>query len=295
MFSKLTPTYKGILFALLGYSCFSFADVGTKWLAQDYPIYQVIAVENLFSLLALLAFAAPLGGARSLWNADAREDWRIHSIRAVLNVAINLLIIYSFTQLPLASVYTVAFLIPFVAAMIAMPLYGEVIHAHRWGAIIAGFSGVLIAFRPWENTLPLSLWAVLLLIPITVATSHVIAKSFQRSSALAMAFWPLTGSFVFTMPVAAFDFKPIDWMHFPIFAFSGASVAMAILLLAIAYKEGEASSASPMLYFQMIWGVTFGYIFFGDVPDGWMLLGAGIIIISGIYLIMRERKIAKVA
>jgi drug/metabolite transporter (DMT)-like permease len=294
MFSALSPTYKGILFGVIGYSLFAFADVGTKWLTQFYSIYEVIVFENLFSIVLLLILAAFSGGLGTLFNRSALENWKVHLARGIFNFAVNLVVVYSFHILPLASVYTAAFMMPFVGTLIAIPLYKEKVHIHRWSAIIAGFIGILIAFQPWSNINAMSPFTalVLALVPITVAAMHMSSKSYRgENSAYAMAFWPILISFIMMTPFAALNYTPIDVTHLPVFAFSGCMVALAIAVLAVGYKISNVASVSSMLYFEMVWAIIFGYLVFGDLPDAWMMAGAAIIIISGIYLIWRERKI----
>lgn len=294
MFTRLSPTYKAILLALAAFTAFSLSDTATKWLMQYYPIYPVVAIENLFSLAALALIAAWQGRSRMLFVRPSRKDAIVHTIRGVLNFGINLTVVYLFTKVSLASLYTAAFLIPLIATILAIPLYHEKPYLHRWLSILVAFAGILIAFQPWQNPLDLSplTMGALVIMPCIVALMHLIAKSYDNHEPTNMAFWPIVISLIFMGPLGIIHAEPIALIHLPLAAFAGVLVAAAIALLAIAFKTGEAAPVSAMLYIQMVWGIIFGYIVFGDKPGLWMLVGAGIIILSGIYLLWREQKIS---
>ena len=77
--------------------------------------------------------------------------------------------------------------------------------------------------------------------------------------------------------------------HWPIFMIAGALAASGMICVSKAFIYADAALVSPFVYTQMIWAVLFGYLIFGDVPTLWMMTGAGIIIASGLALIMLEK------
>ena len=64
------------------------------------------------------------------------------------------------------------------------------------------------------------------------------------------------------------------------------------IAVSLAYRVAAAAAVAPTMYVQLLWGLAFGYFIFADRPDGWMLLGAGVIIVSGIYLVKSEKSAA---
>ena len=293
MFNALSPTYKGLLFALVGYSCFACADAGTKWLTQHYSIYQTIAMENVFSMLIILACAPVIGGIKSLADISAQRDWRVHILRGIFTFSINAVVVYSFAILPLTSVYTAGFMMPFAASLLALFIYKETIGLHRWISITVGFIGILIAFRPWDNPMDISLTAALALagVPITAAILHLSAKSCKHSTPLAMGFWPIALSFIpMSLCALLLEPAPLILTHIPVAAAAGAAVGIGFLFVSLAFKIGNAANASAMLYVQMLWGLIFGALIFGDLPTASMAIGAPIIVLSGLYLIWHEHQ-----
>lgn len=292
MFSALSPSLKGILLALLAFTCFSFADASGKWLSGAYNIYVIVGVEYIFGCLFLLTIIAVQGGIKTIANKNELQDWRVHAMRGVLNFLINIIAVYLFTEVALATLYTAVFLIPLIATGLAILIYKEPLLRHRLLSILVGFTGVLIAFQPWKNPLELSplTGAALLGLPLCVAFMHLISKSYKHSNANGMAFWPMLISLIIVAPITVMNIEPVQITHLPLFAFGGSAIAIGISALAMSFKIGNASTVSSMVYIQMLWGIIFGYTLFGDTPDAWMLIGAAIITGSGIYLVLKERK-----
>jgi len=286
MFTNLNNTQKGMLLALIGYTSFAFADVAAKWLTNDYAVFQVTGIITGVSSAFFLVFSSKLGGFKSILST---KQPKIHYIRAVLNFIVAILAVYSFSLLPLASVYTILFSMPFFATLLAIPFYGEVVQKHRWIAIILGFIGVLAAFRPWAQD-----FNVLLLVPlftaVCIACLFLISRSLKEATLLELGFFPAFGCFVLVTPLMAWFFKMPELADLPIFLIAGIGATLGIMCVSKAFYIAQASVVSPFVYTQIIWGILFGYFVFGDVPDYWMLIGASIIIVSGLYLVHSERR-----
>lgn len=291
MINALSPQHKAILFALIGFSCFSFSDTGAKFLTHSYSTYQTIAAIQLCSLVLLLLAAPKLGGLRTLIDTTARKDAKIHLLRTLLNAGLTLLLVYAFTQLPLTSIYTAIFAKPYIAALLAIPLLGQALGPSRIIAITIGFTGVLIAFRPWEKTLPAATSLTLIALPAMIALLFLSARLLKTQNLFPVAFWPVAGTTAITIPLALIlDPSTLALTDLPLFFITGAFSISGILLVSRAFQIGDAAAVSPMVYIEMLWAILLGYIIFKDTPSPAMLLGSAIIIASGIYLLLTERR-----
>ncbi|MCC7304918.1 MAG: DMT family transporter [Alphaproteobacteria bacterium] len=286
MFTRLSPVYKGILLSLFGYSVFSIADIGLKWLSYRYSIFQIIAFENGVAVILLLCFAPLLGGTAGLFG---RNNLKIHGMRIILNFGLSLLLTYCYRRFPLADVYTMLFTKPFFAAMLALWYYHERAHWSRWLVILTGFCGVVIAMRPgsadFDPFLILPLGAACL-----IALMFICTRSLEKPGVFSLAFPPMLGAAVLTFPLMLAGFKMPEAAHIPVFLVTGICSGIGLMSVSLAYRTAAASVVAPFVYVQMIWALVFGWIIFGDAPDIMMLLGAGIIIASGIYLVETERR-----
>ena len=287
MINHLSQTQKGMLFAFTGYTMFAFSDASVKWLSeQGYSLYQIIAVDTAIGAALMLLCAPFLGGLASLKD---RKNAKAHGARIVLNTIINLLVLYCFSVMPLANAYTGIFTLPFTAAIIGMLLFGEKIGIHRWVSIVVGFSGVLIAFQPWQADANLMFMALPVISTIFIALMFMAARYLKDCSLLAMGFYPVIGTCLLLTPLAVIDWQAIDLAHLHGFIICGILMSSGIIFVSLAFQAADSAAVTPIVYTEIIWGILFGALLFSDLPDLWMIVGAVVIIVSGLYLIRSER------
>jgi drug/metabolite transporter (DMT)-like permease len=287
MFSALSPTYKGLLLGLAGYSLFTVVDMLVKFVSPTYSVYQIIVSVDIVSVLILLILSPWLGGIKS---AGDLSNLKLHVLRGIIGVALGLISTYSFANLPMTTVYTAIFSQPFFAVIFAALIYREKTSMNRWLTIFVGFTGVLIAFRPWNNDIPLTLLSVLFVFPFIIAAMYVVMRSLKSPSLFAIGIYPYMIALFAMLPFAVHDFPIPTLTHIAIFIVMGVFGVIGFLFLSTSYRIAAASVAGSTHYVQMLWGLIWGYFIFGEVPDGQMMIGAAIIIASGIYLILQERK-----
>jgi drug/metabolite transporter (DMT)-like permease len=286
MFNGLSPTYKGILLALGGYTSFAITDICAKWLSAHYSVYQVIVAQNGLACVLLIAFSPFLGGMGDLFS---RRNWRVNAFRAGINVLIAVILTYSYKHFALADVYTLIFTLPFMMALLALWFFREPVTPSRWIAIGAGFAGVVIAMRPgaadFDPMLIIALAGTML-----VALLYISSRFLKDPTAFSVGFVPAFGAAILCLPLAVTGFKMPDMAHLPVFLLMSAAIGFGITAVSLAYRMAAAAVVAPFLYVEMVWALAAGWLIFGDVPDGWMLAGALIIILSGIYLLRAERR-----
>lgn len=289
MFNALSPVFKGILLALAGYTAFAVADICAKWLMQHYSIAQVICLENILAVILLLAMAPLLGGHKGTF---ARRNLKVNLGRAGLNFCLALVLNYCYKAFPLADVYTMLFTKPFLVTLLALWFFHERASKQQWLAICAGFTGVVIAMRPGtEGFNPMLFMA--LISAFLIALLFFSTRFLDKPSTFSIGFFPTLGVAVCSLPLMLMDFTIPDPAHLFIFLLFGATAAIGMTAVSLAFRLAPASVVSPVLYVEMLWALIFGWIIFGDVPNEWMLAGAAIIILSGIYLVENERRAQK--
>lgn len=294
MFTHLSDRYKAILLGALGYGVFVLSDTAVKTITPFYSIYQIIAGTFVIAGVLFMLLSPWLGGVKSL--RDPRNA-HLHLIRGVANFFGASLVVYFFSILPLTSVYTVMFLSPFIMVMIAIPLYGEKVGLYRWISMVIGFAGVLVAFRPWENDMPLWQFGLLLAAPLAFSVMHSMMRGMKDPTPLTMGFYPMFIAFWPMSAMALFveGYVPFAPEHLIYLVISAVCITAGFVSLSKAFHMADSSLVSPLQYSQMLWGVIIGFFMFGDMPDMWMMAGSALIILSGIYLIHRERAVLGVA
>jgi drug/metabolite transporter (DMT)-like permease len=192
--------------------------------------------------------------------------------------------------LQLAETTTISFAGAFLVAALAGPMLGEWIGPRRWAAIAVGFVGVIVVTRPGpEGVQP----AVLLALGTMICNSFYVILTRELAptdSAEGLLLFPAIAATLALAPVALPEavWPPSILIGVLIFA-TGFLGAVGHWFLIVAHRQAPAASLAPFVYFQLIWMIGLGYLVFGDLPHRFTLIGATIIIASGLYILYRQR------
>lgn len=283
---RLTPTQRGVLSMLCAIGFFAAMDTGLKMLSGHYPPAQVAALRGLASWPLVAVWAMASVGA----NALLRVRWRLHLLRGVLAVLMMIGFTYALRTLPLTTAYSLFFVAPLFITALSGPLLGERVGAGRWLAVAGGAVGVLVVLRP--SAQGLLGWGGLAVIGAAAAyaVSAVMVRLIGKTdSTQAMVFWMLTmlsiGAGLLALP-AWQVVQAGDW-----WVIAGVGIVGALGQYAIteAFRLGEASVIAPLEYTALVWGLGIDILLWNTWPDAITLIGAGIIVGSGLYLLRRER------
>jgi len=271
---------------LMAVGLFSLMDAGLKWLSPHYPAMQITAMRALASLPFVIIYIFWRGTAASL----LKIRWPLHLLRGVLGIGMLALFTYGLKTLPLSEAYSLFFIAPLLITVLSVPLLGEKVGAARWIAISVGLLGVLIVLRPGtENLVSLGSFAILaaaMCYSISAIAVRVISRTDSSDS---MVFWAMSMIAIGASCIAAPDWKPIATQHFLVLASIGITGFFGQVAITAAFQKGEASVIAPFEYSALAWGMCLDWLLWRTVPDGIALLGALVIIASGLYLIRREK------
>ena len=209
-------------------------------------------------------------------------------IRTIATMMTGLLAFYSFSILPLAQVYSILFAMPLLITVLAIPILGEKVGFHRWIAVLAGLIGVLVVLRPDNVQLGFGHLAALGA-AFSGATASVIMRKIGKDERLVvLMIYPMLMTF-FVMAIALqLIFRPMHIEDMRISFLISMLGLIATLFVIASYREGEAAIVAPMQYSQIIWASIFGYYLFGEQINSSMIIGTVIIIVSGLYIVIRE-------
>jgi drug/metabolite transporter (DMT)-like permease len=288
---RLSPAMTGIALMLVATLLFTVMDSIAKNLTAAYPVQQVIWARYFFQFALMLLLIPRLGIAGLLWTRRPV----VHIGRGLLLMISTYCMITAISIVPLADAYTVTFTAPFLVTILSIPLLKERVGWRRWTAVVVGFAGVLIVFRPVAAPVH---WAMLLplITAFCFALYQILTRKVSydsRETAFMMLFYlAWVGTAVTTAIVPAYwqAVAPGDWAWM---IGMGALGATGHLLLIRALTITPASLLSPFIYSQIVWALGIGYLWFGDVPSGWMLIGCTVIVASGLYVFYREALLGK--
>jgi len=235
----------------------------------------------------VFAWALYSGGARQLIEVR----WPLHLVRGVLSVVMMITFTYALKSLSLAKTYSIFFIAPLLIAVLSVVLLGERVRRVQWAAIAVGFAGVLIVLKP--ETSGFGWWGTLAVLGTAVAYafSSVLVKILGRTdSTQAMMFW-MTGMLAIGATLLAIPgWQAIEIAHYPILAGIALTGAVGQWGITVAFKHAPAASVAPLEYTGLAWVILIDLAVWSAVPGLRTLMGAALIIASGIYLLRFESR-----
>ena len=218
-----------------------------------------------------------------------RKPWH-QALRSLFLLGSTAFNFGALAYLRLDQALSIQFMTPLLVALLAGPVLGEWVGWRRMVAILAGFCGILVAIRPgFASVHPavfLSFGCVISYALFTLSTRHLSAFDPPEVTLFLSLF---AGAILFA-PLALVDWVwPADGFTWALLVMLGAFGGAGHYLFILAYRSAPASSLAPFVYAQLVAATAIGYVVFSDLPDGWTIAGAVIIIASGLYLVHRER------
>ena len=279
-------TLAGLTIALAANLAFATSDAIVKVLTANYSVFQIIVTQALFALIPIAIMLYRDGGPRRL---------RIHHPRLVLLRGLlagtgTVFGFFSFSQLPLAETYSIFFCAPILVTLFSIPLLGERVGLHRWSAVIVGLVGIVVMVRPGFSTLHLGHASALMAAVIGAFTVLVMRRIARDEHHSVMVMAVVGGLIVVSLPGMIATFRPPSLQDMTLFAGAGLMMGSAQFLVVKALSMAPASVVAPMQYSMMLWAIVYGYLLFGTHVDPLVVVGALIVIASGLYIMHRERR-----
>jgi len=233
--------------------------------------------------------ALTMSAARALDNFRPHHPWWL-AARTLCTVIAMVCAFYAFTTLPLAEAYAILFATPLLITALSVPLLGEVVRLRRWIAILVGLLGVLIVLRPGATELALGHGAALIAAIASAFASIIVRKIGPDERSAVLVLYPLTTTMICMAVLLPFVYEPMPVTDLGLTAVVGIMAFAGQFGIIVAYKRASATLIAPMQYSQIIWASLYGMLFFDEFPDLWVAVGAAVIIVSGIYIVLRESK-----
>jgi S-adenosylmethionine uptake transporter len=288
------PTIKnlllaGILLMLAGDFMFALNDAMGKWLVASFSVGQVVLIRSIGAFIVLGPMLAKQGTDK-LFHMERRD---LQFLRVVATTLDTLFFYAAVVYLPLADVMSFYMAGPIYVAALSHFLLGEKVGWRRWTAILLGFCGVLVMLKP--SSAAFSLPSIFALIgSLSFAFAIILNRRLRNTSDTSLVTWQTIGTLVvggaltigaWTTP-SAFDIGAMLLL--------GIVSCIAHLLITRALKLAPASTLAPLHYTLLLWAIVFGLVFFGDVPSPRILIGAGIVVLAGLFIFHRKNVVDEV-
>jgi S-adenosylmethionine uptake transporter len=286
-----TRALSGALLALSGWAAFSLQDALVKSLVVDLPVPEVLFGRSIVIVL-ISAFVV------------TREDYRAMAVRRnAIGIALRSSLILlawlayyrASRSLQLADLVTYYFVAPLFVVGMSAPILKEYVGPARWVAVLVGFCGVLIAANPTGGG-SMQPVALALFAALAWAGTTVLARTLARGvSTPAMMLGGAIG-FVFACGAGLpFYGVPPTLKQAALIAGTGCVGAFGQFMWFEGVRRAQASLLAPLEYTLLAYAIFWGYVVFGDLPSPRTLIGAGVILMSGLAAMtfeIRRRRIA---
>ncbi|MEE9209420.1 MAG: DMT family transporter [Kiloniellales bacterium] len=275
---------RGILWMLATAFCFVSMDALAKYLSQSYPVLQVVWARYVFHLLILALVLGP-----RLPRVARTGRLGLQFLRSLFLLGATGLFFAALSFIPLADATAIMFVAPILVTAMSVPLLGEHVGPQRWASVVVGFLGALVIIRPGSDAMEpaalLALGAASCYGFYQIATRRLSATdapltTLMYSAAVGVLVSSAAVPFFWVTP------SPADWLTMMGLGLFGALGHFALIK---AFQAAPAVTVTPFGYVNLLWAVLFGFVFFGELPDTWTVLGAAIIAASGLYILHREK------
>ncbi|MFP5390831.1 MAG: DMT family transporter [Gammaproteobacteria bacterium] len=271
---------------LIAVAMFALMDSVLKVLSTRYPSMQVASLRAITSFPLVCAYVGWRGGFRSVFQVRMP----LHLLRGALGIVMLTLFVYGLQTLSLAQAYAIFFIAPALITALSMLILKERVNLRRWLAIVVCLAGVLVALRPsGEGMLTVGGLAILgsaTAYAVSAISGRIVGRTDRSEhTVLWMIVYMGIGATVMAIPGWVFP-RSSDFLLLFSLAVTGFLGQVAITE---AFNSGEASVVAPFEYTALAYGMLLDWVLWHTLPDRYTVLGAAIIIGSGIYLIRHER------
>ena len=273
----------GIVLMLLTVLLFSIMNALAKSFTLAFPIIEIVwgryASQTIFTIII---FSPNLG------KVLATNRLKLHLFRSALLFGATLFMFAGFKYLTLVTTITIFQVGPLIVVIFSVMFLKESVSLKRWMSVFIGFCGALLIIKPGTDmflmTGILPLLAATCYAGYAVSTRHLGTEEDPRTNFL---YTSIVGTIISSALLIPF-FKPISLVEASLFCILGLLGGLGHFCFVLALRKSEASLLAPFTYFDLIFASILGIIFFSEYPDVYVLLGAIIIVIAGIYLWRRE-------
>lgn len=280
-----------IALMLMALVCFTGIDSSAKWLVEaGLPVGEIVFVRYAAHLLMVLAIFGA-NHQESLWKMKSPGLTLLRGVMLLVSTGANFI---ALQYLPLTTTSAIFFIAPLLITALGAIFLAERVGPRRWTAIAIGLCGVLLVTRPWGGGFH---WAMLvaLALPFAQAVYSIATRHLSGvESANTMQFWAALIPVAMIAPFAFGEWTwPADFWSWAAFLAIGVFGWGGHQIFTVALRYADVSTVAPISYVQMLFMVLSSWLIFHQPPDSWTIAGAAVIVMSGLYVWLRERRLPK--
>lgn len=281
---------RGILFMVLAMAMMLTSDTILKALSEQMPLFQIIFIRHIF-MTAGLAVLAIRDGA--LHVHPGPRDIRLVSLRTLGECGVISSYMFALAMMPIGTATAIFQLQPLAVTLAAAVFLAQPIGPRRLAAIAIGFSGVLLIVQPGSDAFgpgTIFVLAAVAFVCLRDITTRMLGASLPATLMAALASAALL-VLSFGVMLVRGDWAPVSLAQFGLILAGAGFLLVGYTAIVLAMRFGDIAAISPFRYVSLVIGLFYGFVIFGEVPEAMMLVGALLIVASGVYAFFRERRV----
>lgn len=284
----LSDNARGVLLMNVAMAAFTVNDTAMKAAMETLPLYQAIGLRGILSTLALVAIGLHLG---ALSLRLPRRDLGYVGLRTIGEVASTLTFLAALVHMEIANLSAIMQALPLAVTLAAAVFLGEHIGWRRALAITVGFVGVLVIIRP--GTEGFDRWSVLGIVSVAFVVLRDLATRKVSRAVPSVTVAVIASGSVMAMGLvgaAVEGWQPMTLREAGLVAFAGSALIGGYLSVVATMRVGNVGAVAPFRYMALLWAIVLGWLVFGQLPDFWTLVGSALVVASGLFTLLRERR-----
>ncbi len=276
----------GAVLMMASMASFTFNDAAVKALAGEVPLFQILVLRGVLTTMLIFGLAWRMGALRSRLP---RRDWGLIAVRTLAEVGAVYFFLTALFNMPIANVTAVLQALPLTITLAAALFLGEPVGWRRMLAIMVGFAGVMLIVRP--GTDDFNFYAIYTLVAVGFVTLRDLTTrrlSPNTPSILVTLITSAAVMIIFGALSLGIDWVPLSGRQGGLIGLAGVLVIGGYLFSIMTMRVGEISFIAPFRYTSLIWALFLGWAVFGEWPDAVTLIGAAIVVASGLFTLYRE-------
>jgi len=275
---------KAVAFLLIGVAGGLGLDLCAKALLADYSLEQFILLRSIFGLLIFLSMMRRFGGVENLKT----KKWQWHLLRTLLASGAMFGFFFGLARMPLVNALTLGFTAPLMVTALSVPFLGEHVGWRRWTAVVFGFIGVVIILRPGAGLMTPAALAVIAAAFCYACLAISARRLSDTETSFSLSVYVITGPLLFSGFLLPGNWSAPNASGWMLFLLAGICSAIAWIGIIGGYRRASPAMLAPFEYTALIGGAIAGYYIWHEVPDRWVVTGALVIIVSGLFVVYRE-------
>ncbi|WP_146346103.1 DMT family transporter [Falsiphaeobacter marinintestinus] len=283
----MQPNLQGALLMMGSMAAFTINDTLVKAVGGTVPLFQIITLRGAVATLLLFVLARQLG---AIDFRMSRHDAGLVALRSLSEIGATYFFLTALMNMPLANVTAILQILPLSVTLGAAVFFGEQVGWRRMLAILIGFCGMLLIVRPGPDGFsPHAIYALAAVGCVTMRDLTTRRMSAQVPSLTVTLTASTTIFIVAGLASLTDDWVPLNSLELALIAGSSVFILLGYLFSVMVMRIGDVSFIAPFRYTGLIWALLLGWAVFGDWPDPITLLGATIVVSTGLFALSRER------